>query len=261
MLTTLRKRMTYANVVMTLALVFAMTGGAYAAKKYLITSTKQISPSVLKSLVGKAGPAGTQGPAGPQGVAGSSGAKGETGAAGKEGAQGKEGPVGATGPGGTTGAKGATGPAGPKGVTGEPWTAGGTLPSGSTETGSWWMPAGSAPQYASISFPVPLAADIEESHAKFIPVGGTVPTECENSGHAGTASPLNPEASKGYFCVYAGAGTIEEPAAFLFHKAGTEAFTGPDTGASTAGSIVFAGATVTGGPIGYFGGTWAVTAQ
>jgi hypothetical protein len=42
----LRKRFTYTNVAMTLALVFAMTGGAYAAFTSLITSTKQISPSV-----------------------------------------------------------------------------------------------------------------------------------------------------------------------------------------------------------------------
>ena len=40
MLKAICKRMTYANVALTLALVFAMTGGAYAAKKYLITSTK-----------------------------------------------------------------------------------------------------------------------------------------------------------------------------------------------------------------------------
>jgi hypothetical protein len=32
--------MSYANVAATMALVFAMTGGAYAAKKYVITSTK-----------------------------------------------------------------------------------------------------------------------------------------------------------------------------------------------------------------------------
>jgi hypothetical protein len=39
MFSKIRKRLTYANVAMTLALVFAMTGGAYAAKHYLITST------------------------------------------------------------------------------------------------------------------------------------------------------------------------------------------------------------------------------
>jgi len=58
MLSALRSRVTYANVTATLALLFAMTGGAYAAKAYLITSTKQIKPSVLKSLQGKAGAKG-----------------------------------------------------------------------------------------------------------------------------------------------------------------------------------------------------------
>lgn len=47
MFSRIRKRLTYANVAMTMALVFAMSGGAYAAKKYVITSTKQIKPSVL----------------------------------------------------------------------------------------------------------------------------------------------------------------------------------------------------------------------
>ncbi|MGH2879601.1 MAG: hypothetical protein ACRDK4_08360, partial [Solirubrobacteraceae bacterium] len=59
---------------MTLALVFAMTGGAYAAKKYLITNTKQISPKVLKQLKGAKGPAG---PAGPEGKAGAPGSPGK----------------------------------------------------------------------------------------------------------------------------------------------------------------------------------------
>jgi hypothetical protein len=63
----IRRRLTYANVAMTLALVFAMTGGAYAAKHYLITSTGQISPKVLKQLKGSRGPAG---PSGKQGAAG-----------------------------------------------------------------------------------------------------------------------------------------------------------------------------------------------
>src|SRR5438876_8031642 len=45
-----RMRLTYANVAATLALVFSMTGGALAAKHYLINSTSQINPKVLKKL-------------------------------------------------------------------------------------------------------------------------------------------------------------------------------------------------------------------
>src|ERR1700684_3983135 len=70
MLSALRSRVTYANVTATLALLFAMTGGAYAAKAYLITSTKQIKPSVLKSLQGKAGAKGAHGAPGATGPAG-----------------------------------------------------------------------------------------------------------------------------------------------------------------------------------------------
>jgi hypothetical protein len=146
------RRATYANIVATLALVFAMSGGALAASRYLITSTKQIKPSVLASLKGAKGAAGAQGSAGaagPQGPGGAAGAKGETGAAGKEGAQGVQGPA------GPTGAKGAAG------AEGSPWTAGGTLPSGKTETGSWsaysYAPAGNLVAVP-ISFPIPLAA-------------------------------------------------------------------------------------------------------
>ncbi len=46
----MRKRLTYANVTATLALVFSMSGGALAASHYLIKSTKQISPKVLRSF-------------------------------------------------------------------------------------------------------------------------------------------------------------------------------------------------------------------
>jgi hypothetical protein len=88
--------MTYANVVATLALVFAMAGGAAAATHYLITSTKQISPKVLKELKkpgerGATGPAGAAGPAGPTGAAGANGTNGAPGTEGKTGAQGEKG--------------------------------------------------------------------------------------------------------------------------------------------------------------------------
>jgi hypothetical protein len=154
----MKRHMTYANVAATLALIFSMAGGAFAASHYLITSTKQIKPSVLaqlrglRGLAGPAGSAGSQGregvagldqitqvaAPGPQGPAGPAGA-GLRGVAGPEG-QGVTGPtgpgVGATGPTGEkgSGSTGATGPSGPaggpagptgeKGPTGPPGTGG-----------------------------------------------------------------------------------------------------------------------------------------
>lgn len=98
--------MTYANVVATLALVFAMTGSAVAATHYLITSSRQISPKVLKELkapgkTGAGGPAGNpgaQGPAGTPGTNGANGTNGLTGEPGPKGERGAEGPSGPQGP-------------------------------------------------------------------------------------------------------------------------------------------------------------------
>jgi hypothetical protein len=78
-------RLTYTNVVATLALVLAMTGGAMAADKYLITSIKQIKPSVRRSLRGERGKVGMQGPMGPAGAQGPEGKPGAPGPAGPEG--------------------------------------------------------------------------------------------------------------------------------------------------------------------------------
>jgi hypothetical protein len=80
----MRKRITYANVAATLALVFSMTGGALAAKHYLINSTNQINPKVLKKLKAP----GATGKTGAQGLQGLSGKDGAPGTAGKEGARG-----------------------------------------------------------------------------------------------------------------------------------------------------------------------------
>lgn len=84
----MRRRFSYANVAATLALVFSMTGGALAANHYLIRSTKQISPKVLKKLKGKTGKTG------------------KTGNTGKTGGTGPVGPVGPTGPQGPAGVSG-----------------------------------------------------------------------------------------------------------------------------------------------------------
>lgn len=81
-----------------MALLFAMAGGAVAATHYLITSTRQISPKVLKELRGAAG---VRGPAGSNGSNGATGEKGERGERGERGEPGQTGEKGEKGePGG-----------------------------------------------------------------------------------------------------------------------------------------------------------------
>jgi hypothetical protein len=238
MFSALRSRLTYTNVAVTVALLFAMTGGAYAAKKYVITSTKQISPSVLKSLQGKAGaagangaqgPAGAQGSAGPQGPAGVGGAKGDAGAAGKDGSAG---PVGATGAKGETGLKGANGAAGatgPAGVAGPMGPAGPTcpggeclLPVGATETGVWSFTAkGVAETYVNVSFPLRLVA-APEFHYVTKEEAGTEPAILE--GCPGRAT--KPEAAAGQLCLYEGLtlanASLPEPVGGVDAKSGLD---------------------------------------
>lgn len=192
----IRKRVTYANVVMTLALVFAMGGGALAANRYLITTTKQISPKVLKALRGASG---QNGPAGPAGVAGPAGPAGAAGAKGETGAQGPAGP------------KGEPGPKGEKGATGTPGTTGftETLPSGKTLKGEWGL-AMATPEKVlfevpidAVSFDIPLKEAptvhyINQQQKELTATGEQTSTACLGTVEAPTATP-------GSLCVYAAA--------------------------------------------------------
>jgi hypothetical protein len=80
-----RHRLTYANVVATLALFVALGGSAAAATHYLITSTHQIAPGVRNALKG------AKGKTGPRGLKGATGLTGATGATGQPGPKGDTG--------------------------------------------------------------------------------------------------------------------------------------------------------------------------
>jgi hypothetical protein len=110
------------NLVAWLALFVAMGGTSIAASHYIITSTKQIKPSVLKKLR-------ATGPSGPRGVSGAPGAPGVPGAKGSDGAQGLAG-----------------------------LSATSTLPSGKSESGEYGTVSYTAGlDYQPMTFPVPLA--------------------------------------------------------------------------------------------------------
>src|SRR5579875_1192138 len=125
----LRRHLRLANLLLAAALFFSMGGVAIAAHHYLITSTKQISPKVLRKLHGRQGPPGASGPTGPAGPAGLVGPPGLSGPPGPTGLTGALGPTGPVGP---TGATGPAGPAGPTGATGPAGAAGPVGPTGAT---------------------------------------------------------------------------------------------------------------------------------
>ncbi len=122
-----RGRLTYANVMATVAVFMALGGIGWAATKLPKNSvgTKQIKKNAVKSAKVKNGsllskdfkagqiPSGARGPEGATGTPGKTGAPGEIGPQGDPGSSGQPGPKGATGATGAKGATGATGATGP----------------------------------------------------------------------------------------------------------------------------------------------------
>ncbi len=98
------------NAIALTALLFAMTGTGLAASHYIITSTSQIKPSVLRQLRGE------RGPRGPAGEPAEEASGGVYLLAGTEGPPGFPGPVGPRGERGDRGERGEMGPSGQNGA-------------------------------------------------------------------------------------------------------------------------------------------------
>lgn len=234
-------------VVAVLALIVALSGGAFAATQ----SAKKAKPLTKAQIIAliKAHP-GPTGPAGANGANGQAGAPGKDGLQGKEGAKGPTGPTGAAGSTGTTGATGATGPTGATGATGatgstgSPWTPDSQLPVGATETGTWAFNAteDDAEVVAPISFPIQTKLLAEgETHFQS---QGDFTTTCK-----GTAT--EPSAPSGHLCVYYN--PLKPPVNATFEFFTDSTF--QEFGAGVAGSLMHF--TMSGAGYGF--GTWAVT--
>jgi Collagen triple helix repeat (20 copies) len=262
---------TTALILSLLALVFAATGGAYAATSAQ-TSKK---PKVVKGPPGKQGKQGKPGATGPTGPQGPAGPAGTAGAKGDPGQNGKSVTVSAiaaeTGKceersgaevkpeGSSTGVEVCSGEDGAPGAPGSPWTAGGVLPPGSTESGAWSF-SGSEVNgehlLASIAFAIPLKVG-EAPRGEHVHFQGEENFE--------TSCPNPPQAAPGELCIY-NAGGINEDALHnaAFVSAGSTISGPPGAGeefsSSPSGSILqfkFTGAT---GEEAHGYGSWAVTA-
>jgi hypothetical protein len=220
-----RRHLSYSNVAATLALVLAMSGGALAANHYLLNSTRQINPKVLKALKGN---------------------RGKTGKTGIDGAIGPLGPQGILGPTGPRGLRGEVGKEGPRG-----FSPGSPLPSGESESGDYGVqgPAtGKAGE--AVTYPMHLTTPIPAEKVKYVAAAAVPEKPCTGPG----------KADKGFLCIYSvSSAGLEAPAISYFEAAEPEG--GSGAGLPGAGVFGFQLTWVVTAAEGHDLGTYTVTAE
>ena len=146
------RRLSYAHVAAALALFFSLSSGALAARHLLITSTKQIKPTVLSAIRAHAGTVGTAGAPG------------------------------------SPGAPGPKGPIGEAGTQGPPSGTPTVLAPEQTESGVWGgayeIQEGRNRYRLTASFPIPLPASLPSSAVGYIPKGSMPTLACPGPGQA-----------------------------------------------------------------------------
>ncbi len=242
-----------------IAMLVALTGGAFAAAGALNSTQKKEVTKIAKKYAGKPGAPGAKGD---QGLKGDPGANGNQGAPGKDGTSVTAVEIPAEEP-ECEGRGGAI--IEPQqievcaGKEGSPWTGGGTLPAGATETGSWAFtgssedPSDAEKILVPISFPVPLAAQRlagpavhysgSPADASFFAPDKDCPTGLEE---------FPPSALPGKLCVYLNNGEGEVG---LEYKAIRSSVT-TNKGASSSGGYLEFVATA---PVAHASGVFAVT--
>ena len=279
---------TPSGVIAIIALVFAATGGAFAASSHGGGSSPSKATASVSRATGGPGAlnlattakkkpkakAPARGPAGPAGKNGTNGTNGAPGATGPAGPAGTAGATGATGT-GTEGHEGKEGKAGAEGKEGKqgvihPHE---KLPSKATETGSWSLSVGEAEADnvdTSISFTIPLATALPAEDVHYVNEEGKEEVTFNGSAFEAVATSdcpgttAEPAASPGNLCVY----QQDVPIPAVREEKGiAENFIYPSDakgdaflpeGAATTGAIV---GLVRGENVPIFAyGTWAVTA-
>jgi hypothetical protein len=292
----IRRHVNAATILAFVALVFALTGGAFAASghgssspaKATASTTVATATATAIATVAKAKPkakakAGPRGPAGPRGATGATGATGPAGSTGPTGATGPQGAQGPAGTNGTNGTNGENGKPGKNGTTG--FTK--TLPSGETLKGDWSL-TGYATKLGgyystAVSFGIPLAAPLTDTGCPTSEAPCQVHLikapneEQEEKGEyppapAGcTGNVTDPGAEPGNLCVFArDESNIQKPGGEPFAKIcplgavarpTNECFSAePEAqAADSSGFGIFAAAQEAGQVL--LAGTWAVTAE
>jgi hypothetical protein len=288
----IRTHLSYANVAATMALVFALTGGAVAASSHsggsngnsFIKASASVASTQAHAVVAKkksSSKGGARGPAGPKGATGAAGPAGPAGPTGATGATGAAGPAGSAGVAGANGEKGEKGETGPAGAAGETGPEGVcsttdcTLPVGASETGTWIThaeaPEGSSvgsTAFAPISFPIRLPKPIVIGKAYHFTQAQTEKEEFEVGGKPTGCKLANknveePEATiKGTLCIFtAESEETSWPDAWKYEDMNSPNYSNVDAAGPT-GTVMLFGENNDKEALNVLArGTWAVTAE